>query len=133
MDWVQTFLSSNRFEDVDEPLFTALNILDLSWITEGEGAVEFVKSTMHRAHRCGRLYVKRFAWLTLMLVVPAMQDHVVRQCARGEHYARWWIRYVRETLRAFLSGEHASMQDMVSNVADMYVSGAFLPKETLIQ
>ena len=121
MDWVHTFLVTTDSSVVDEPLFTAIQSLDLSWIDKGHGIEKFILETIHKVKGSRNITMKKFSWIALMLVSPGMQSFVSNSCSRGASHAERWIRDSHAEVRAFLTGETVSMGDVVARITDLYI------------
>lgn len=128
-DWNHSFLISTDFEQVDEPLFTAILNFESSWMSCDKSAIDFVCSIMRKVGTCQNIKLKKFLWLSLMLVSPSMQHFVVGSCSKGQHYARWWIKFVKDYMEKNITGE-VDMTEFLALVTQAYATGSFLISET---
>jgi hypothetical protein len=126
MDWTHKYLITTDFREVDEPLFTAATTLGLEWIEDGRRMREYAHDVIHKIKLCNHLHLKRFLWIVIMMVCPPIQEHIAKTCWKGEHYGRWWIKYVNEETKNFLLGEYTDVSQFMTHVCESYVTGSFV-------
>lgn len=128
MDWTHKFLVSTVFTEVDEALFTAIQGFDRSWLDCDKCVLDYVNVMIYKVKDCKHLHIKKYLWLTLMLVSPSMQKYVCDSCSKGVHYANWWIKYTKDSFEQMLTGNFSSITELMTDVTQSYVTGEFITK-----
>lgn len=125
MDWTHKFLITTEFREVDEPLYTAIQNFDRSWMMCDASIPKYVNELIHKVKDSKYIHIKRFLWISMMLVSPPMQQYVARSCNKGEHYANWWIKSVKDDFQEMLSGKYNEIHDLMAHITHAYVTGSF--------
>ena len=121
LDWFLGFLTTTDVRVVDEALFTAIqSVSGLPWIPHAS-ARDYATMVLRECATKGKLHVKKFAWMLLMLVSPPMQAHVVSTSSLDADEAKRFIHTIRTNVIDFLGGKLESIIVFVSTITALYI------------
>lgn len=122
MDWVHNFLTTTDFEEVEEPLLSAIQTFDKNWIPKESKSIRFIETTMSSIMLSDCVYLKRYLWLLIMIVSPGMQSFVKTSCSKGPEHAQKWIECVSGKIKELVSGEADGIEIFLSHLTVLYIS-----------
>lgn len=110
-DFLLSFLTSVQYVEVDQPLFTALELL-------GREAASFpvherVWNSARLARASSDLSLKKAWWLVLMALFEPMQEHVYAT-ARDAEAARAFVAWLKLEIGAFFGGRYGAFDKPTS-------------------
>jgi hypothetical protein len=110
-DWVHNFLTTTKYREVDEPLYTAMQ-----FVPGGDSLdSQYVRDVLLNIKTSQDLVVTRFMWLAILSITDSMHQHCI---ANGSPKAAEWLGLLPGMFSDFYSGSHHKFDNPMSAFMD---------------
>lgn len=123
-DFLLSFLTSVHYLEVDQPLFTALELLKQE--SSSFPVHERVWRSATAARETPDLSVKKAWWLVLMALFPPMQEHVLAT-ARDAATARAFVAWLQREVDALFGGKYSGFDRPLAEFVAASISSYCTP------
>jgi hypothetical protein len=120
-DFLLDFLTSIEFIGVDQPLFTALELLKREHDRDHFPVHPCVWRSAEEARRTSDLSLKKAWFLVLLAMFPPMQEHVCAT-APSEDKAKRFVEWLRTEVDALFGGKYYVCENPLSEFVGTSIS-----------